>query len=383
MRKRLFTSLFISAVCLTAWAQQSYMVDKDVAVFYPANYDVQAHSPSPIFVHELVPQGAVAANWKLKPVYSTENGKSVVTINVNPDDDFYGTGEVIGDLRRNGKEVVFWNTDNYGYMKEKGKMLYQSHPFVMGVRKDGSAYGVIADNTWKSSLTTDKQIKFVSEGPAFRVIIIEKENAKEVMKALAKLSGTMEMPPLWALGYQQCRYSYNPDSRVKEIIDTMRIKKIPCDVIWMDIDYMDGFRVFTFDPKQFPNPKGLQDYAHAKNFKTVYMIDPGVKVEDGYFVYDQGKANNYFVKMPDGTNYAGRVWPGTCNFPDYTRHEVRSWWTGLTRDFVQKGVDGLWNDMNEPAVFDSKTFTMDNNAIHWGDENTNKGPHLRYHNVYG
>ena len=94
---------------------------------------------------------------------------------------------------------------------------------------------------------------------------------------------------------------------MKEIIDTMRIKKIPCDVIWMDIDYMDGFRVFTFDPKQFPNPKGLQDYAHAKNFKTVYMIDPGVKVEDGYFVYDQGKANNYFVKMPDGTNYAGRV----------------------------------------------------------------------------
>lgn len=383
MTKRLFSGLLFSAACLSAMAQQAYMVDKDVAVFYPANYDAAAHSPSPVFVHELVPQGNVPGNWKVKPVYSKEGDKTVVTLNVNADDDLYGTGEVVGDLRRNGKEVNFWNTDNYGYMKEQGKQLYQSHPWVLGVRKDGSAYGIIADNTWKSSLTTNQQIKFVSEGPAFRVIVIERPNAKEVMKELAKLSGTMEMPPLWALGFQQCRYSYNPDSRVKEIIDTYRAKNIPCDVVWMDIDYMDQFKVFTYDPKQFPDPQGLQDYAHAKNFKTVYMIDPGVKVEDGYFVYDQGKANNYFVKMPDGTNYTGRVWPGDCNFPDYTRHEVRSWWSGLTSDFVKKGVDGLWNDMNEPAVFDSDTFTMDVNAVHWGDENRDKGSHLRYHNIYG
>lgn len=383
MTKRLFTGLLFSAACLSAMAQQAYMVDKDVAVFYPANYDAAAHSPSPVFVHELVPQGNVPGNWKVKPVYSKEGDKTVVTLNVNADDDLYGTGEVVGDLRRNGKEVNFWNTDNYGYMKEQGKQLYQSHPWVLGVRKDGSAYGIIADNTWKSSLTTNQQIKFVSEGPAFRVIVIERANAKEVMKELAKLSGTMEMPPLWALGFQQCRYSYNPDSRVKEIIDTYRAKNIPCDVVWMDIDYMDQFKVFTYDPKQFPDPQGLQDYAHAKNFKTVYMIDPGVKVEDGYFVYDQGKANDYFVKMPDGTNYTGRVWPGDCNFPDYTRHEVRTWWSGLTSDFVKKGVDGLWNDMNEPAVFDSQTFTMDTEAVHWGDENRDKGSHLRYHNVYG
>lgn len=383
MTKRLFTGLLFSAACLSAMAQQAYMVDKDVAVFYPANYDAAAHSPSPVFVHELVPQGNVPGNWKVKPVYSKEGDKTVVTLNVNADDDLYGTGEVVGDLRRNGKEVNFWNTDNYGYMKEQGKQLYQSHPWVLGVRKDGSAYGIIADNTWKSSLTTNQQIKFVSEGPAFRVIVIERANAKEVMKELAKLSGTMEMPPLWALGFQQCRYSYNPDSRVKEIIDTYRAKNIPCDVVWMDIDYMDQFKVFTYDPKQFPDPQGLQDYAHAKNFKTVYMIDPGVKVEDGYFVYDQGKASNYFVKMPDGTNYTGRVWPGDCNFPDYTRHEVRTWWSGLTSDFVKKGVDGLWNDMNEPAVFDSQTFTMDTEAVHWGDENRDKGSHLRYHNVYG
>lgn len=383
MKRFLSALLLSSAICLSANAQQAYMTDDNVAVFYPNNYNAAAHSPSPIFLHELAPLGNVPSEWKLRPVYSTEEGKTVVTINVNPTDDLYGTGEVVGDLRCNGKEVTFWNTDNYGYMKDKGRCLYQSHPYVLGVRADGSAYGIIADNTWKSSLTTGQQIRFVSEGPAFRVIVIERNSAQDVIKELAKLSGTMELPPMWALGYQQCRYSYNPESRVKEIIDNMRDRQIPCDVIWMDIDYMDEYRVFTHDKKQFPDLQALQDYAHAKNFKTVYMIDPGVKVEDGYFVYDQGKAADYFIKKPDGSNYTGRVWPGDCNFPDYTRSEVRTWWAGLTRDFVKKGVDGLWNDMNEPAVFDVPTATMDEDAIHFGEENRHIDSHLRYHNIYG
>lgn len=381
--RKILSIILLGIGCVHAHAQQSYMTDDNVAVFYPANYNAEAHSPSPIFVNELAPIGQVPASWQLKPVYSVEGGKTVVTINVGTSDDLYGTGEVTGDLRRNGKQVNFWNTDSYGYLKEEGKQLYQSHPYVLGVRRDGSAYGIIADNTWKSSLTTGQQIKFVSEGPAFRVIVIERANAEGVIKELAKLSGTMEMPPMWALGYQQCRYSYNPESRVREIIDNMRDRNIPCDVVWMDIDYMDEFRVFTHDKTQFPDLKQLQDYAHSKNFKTVYMIDPGVKVEDGYFVYDQGKENDYFIRKPDGTNYTGRVWPGDCNFPDYTRDDVRFWWAGLTRDFVNKGIDGLWNDMNEPAVFDVPSLTMDEDAIHWGPENLHKDVHLRYHNIYG
>lgn len=364
-------------------AQQAFLTNQSTAVFYPANFNAKAHLPSPVFTHELIPQSPLPIDWKIRPVYSTEGGKTVVTLNVGADDDFYGTGEVYGSLRRNGKEVVFWNKDNYGYFGNEGKNLYQSHPWVLGVRKDGTAYGIIADNTWKGSLTTNQQIRFVSEGPAFRVVVIEGKNAHEVMRMLGHLTGTMEMPPMWALGYQQCRYSYNPDTRVKEIIDSMRIEKIPCDVVWMDIDYMDKFKVFTFDPQQFPDPKALHKYANDRHMKTVYMLDPGIKVEDGYFAYDEGKTSHYFTRNSKGENFTGRVWPGDCNFPDYTNPDVRTWWTAKVADFMTKGVDGLWNDMNEPAVFGGVDGTMDESAIHSGGDGLPSDVHLRYHNIYG
>lgn len=376
--------LALSCLALSASAQQAYLADDNVAVFYPAHYQSEAHSPSPIFLHDLAPVGNVPADWRLRPVYSEVDGKSVVTLPIAEGDDLYGTGEVIGPLRRNGRETVFWNRDNYGYFGDGGINLYQSHPWVLGLRKDGSAYGIIADNTWKSRLTLDGQIRFESEGPAFRVVVIERGSSSEVLAELAKLSGPMELPPLWAVGYQQCRYSYHPDTRVKEIVDGFREKQIPCDVVWMDIDYMDQFRVFTFSPEEFPDPQGLNDYIHSRNMKAVYMIDPGVKVEPGYFVYDQGKAFDFFVKNRDGEPFEGRVWPGACNFPDYTRTEVRTWWSGLTRDFMRQGIDGLWNDMNEPSVFDGVGGTMDEDALHMpGEGHYEFATHLRYHNLYG
>ncbi len=383
MRKTYLT-LGLASLCWGAMAQTSFMTDQNVAVFYPANYQSEAHSPSPIFLHDLAPVGTVPADWRLRPVYTEVDGKSVATIKIAADDDLYGTGEVVGPLRRNGRETVFWNRDNYGYFANEGKNLYQSHPWVLGLRKDGTAYGVIADNTWKSRVTLDGEIRFESEGPAFRVIIIERNSTSEVLAELAKFSGPMELPPLWAIGYQQCRYSYFPDTRVKEIADTYRQKQIPCDVVWMDIDYMDGFRVFTFSPEYFPNPEGLADYLHQRNMKAVYMIDPGVKLEPGYFLYDQGKEYDFFIKDAEGKDYQGRVWPGQCVFPDYTRTEVRSWWSGLTRDFMRRGVDGLWNDMNEPAIFEGVDGSMDPSAVHMpGEGHYEFGPHLRYHNIYG
>lgn len=389
MKSKVFVSLLLLGASLSASAQQAFMIDKNAAVFYPADFNAGAHLPSMAFTQELIPQGNVAGSWKIRPVFSEENGNSVAVLNVGADDDLYGTGEVVGPLRRNGQEVIFWNKDNYGYMSNEGKNLYQSHPWVLGLRKDGTAYGIIADNTWKGTCTTNQQIKFTFESPAFRVVVIEGKDSKEVMRELGKLTGTMELPPMWALGMQQCRYSYYPDSRVKEIVDTLRLKRIPNDVVWMDIDYMDKFKVFTFDPKTFPDPKGLQNYVNSKNMKCVYMIDPGVGVEDGYFVYDQGKANNYFVKNADGTTFQGRVWPGQCNFPDYTRPEVRLWWSKLTADHMNKGVDGLWNDMNDPSVFggvgvDGKeSGSMIETAQHMGGYEWPADSHLRYHNLYG
>jgi len=369
----------------SAIAQQSYMADNNVAVFYPANYNAEAHSPSPIFIHELSPVGVVSADWQLRPTFSSNDSLNIFTLPIGANDDLYGTGEVVGSLRRNGKEVLFWNKDNYGYTANEGKNLYQSHPWVLGLRPDGTAYGIIADNTWKSRLFAEPtQIRFESWGPACRVVVIEGKSSKEVMNQLAKLSGPIELPPLWTLGYQQCRYSYYPDTRVKEIVDSLRLLQIPCDVVWMDIDYMDQFKVFTFDPKLFPNPKELQQYVNNNKMKTVYMIDPGVKVEDGYFVYDQAKQYNFFIKNAKGEDYQGRVWPGTCSFPDYARSEVRTWWSGLTRDFMRQGVDGIWNDMNDPSVFDGVNGTMDEDAVHLvGESHYEEHSHLREHNLLG
>jgi alpha-glucosidase len=197
------------------------------------------------------------------------------------------------------------------------------------------------------------------------------------------LIGKMEMPPLWALGYQQCRWSYSPDSRIINIADTFRLKKIPCDVIWMDIDYMEKFKIFTFDKIKVPNPKGVNDYLHHKGFHSVWMIDPGVSATTGYSVYDTGSKGNHWVQTTDLKEYNGKVWPGACAFPDFTRPDTRTWWGDLYKDFMATGVDGVWNDMNEPAVFDGPDNTMPVNNWHRGGGDLEPGNHLRYHNVYG
>jgi alpha-glucosidase len=266
---------------------------------------------------------------------------------------------------------------------DEGTHLYQSHPWVLGLRSDGTSFGIIADNTWQAWMTTDTEVVFRSSGPAFRVIIIEKNSPQEVMQELVDLTGTMEMPPLWSLGYQQCRYSYHPDTRVKEIADTLRYHKLPSDVIWMDIHYMDQYKIFTFHPQEFSQPKALNDYLHSKNFKSVYMIDPGVKAQKGYWVDDQLMENGYAVVDEQGNPYVGKVWPGDCHFPDFTRPEVRSWWSTLYPPFMAQGVDGIWNDMNEPAVFEGPRSSMPVTNIHKGGDGLRQDVHLRYHNVYG
>ncbi|MCQ2167781.1 MAG: DUF5110 domain-containing protein [Bacteroidales bacterium] len=371
--------------CTGSGCGEAYLVRDGVAVFEPQGYDATQHSPSPIFISEPVSVNGAPSpdNWELKPQFGhTLFGKSTVEFSCG-DADLYGTGEVSGNLRRNDDRQNFWNTENPMGMLKKGKQLYESHPWILGVRKDGSAFGIIADNTWKSSLDTRGKIRFTSEGPAFRVAVIEKENPEEVLKTLSDLTGRMELPPLWALGFQQCRYSYYPQEMAAGIADTLRSHRIPCDVIWMDIHYMDKFKVFTFDPEGYRDPKGLNDYLHSLDFKAVYMIDPGVKAEEGYFVDDQGMEADYFMHDRKGGVFHGKVWPGECHFPDFTRPEVCRWWAGLYKDFMSNGIDGVWNDMNEPSVFVGFGGTLPENSVHRGGGNLPAGPHIRYHNIYG
>ena len=355
----------------------------NITIHYPPNYNPKAHSPSFAIINEPNELLNQSDSNKVNVIFSNMEDRELAQVIIGENVDLYGTGEVMGDLIRNGKNVKLWNTDNYSYGKDHGQRLYQSHPWVLGVREDGTSFGVIADNTWKMEISLGERISFFSEGPAFRVIVIEKESPQEVMKELGNLTGKIALPPLWSLGFHQCRYSYYPDSRVKSIADTMRIKNIPCDVIWMDIDYMQDFRIFTFDSTNFPDPKETNDYLHKNNFKSVWMIDPGVKAEKGYFVFDSGDSLDAWVKNKNDTVFVGKVWPGDCVFPDFTQNKVTKWWGSLYKDFMRTGVDGVWNDMNEPAVFETSDWTMGDSNRHKGGKDLPNDIHLRYHNVYG
>jgi len=382
----------VSIICLfivsclgisPATGQTGNLIGKNVCVFYPEHYNAKPHQPSFALLKEPKTIGKIPQNWKLKPDFYSKNGKTIATLPISKGTSLYGTGENTGSLIRNGKTVTLWNTDNYKYQADSGKRLYQSHPWVLGVNRDGTAFGIIADNTWKQQIDLSDSIRFISDGPAFRVIIIQRNSPQEVIKELANLTGKMEMPPLWALGYQQSRFSYVPDTRIKGIADTLRMKNLPCDVIWMDINYMERFKIFTFDKINMPDPKALNDYLHQKGFKSVWMIDPGVKVEKNYFVYESGSKGNHWVQNVDRKEFNGKVWPGPCAFPDFTRPETRTWWSGLYKDFMATGIDGVWNDMNEPSVFDGPGGSMPENNWHRGGGDLQADVHLRYHNVYG
>jgi alpha-glucosidase len=377
----------------------------------PSNRD-RKPAPFPAYERQPEPLGPLAASHasiqtRVYFARGSSDAKSrwSIFIPTGAGSSFYGTGEQAGSLRRNGTRKVCDTTDSFAYT-EKNDSLYQAHPWVLVIKPDGSAMGVIAETTGRCvlDLTRPDGVLFESDsdirGVCPSVVIIERlerdttdhpdANVRAVLRALAELTGTIPLPPKWALGYHQCRWSYEPDAKVKELAHEFRARRMPCDVIWLDIDYMDGFRCFTFDSHKFPDPHGLNEHLHAQGFKTVWMIDPGIKVDDAYHVYASGKAGGHFVKDANGHEFHGKVWPGPCAFPDFTRESARNWWAGLYADYLSRGIDGVWNDMNEPAVFDVPGKHMPIDCLHEPDEslwksngNTKPRQHAHWRNVYG
>lgn len=380
----------LGMLCFTGWLsahnvkmEKEVIVGDGIAKFVPKGFNL---SQMPSFALKAEPQekGMLPSNWQLYPIVEKKKGHASAYLDVPQGTSLYGGGEVTGPLLRNGQSIKLWNTDSGAYSVDNGKRLYQSHPWVMGVRPDGTSFGILFDTPYKAELTTtDEHINFETEGELFRIFVIDRESPQAVIKGLAELIGTMPMVPRWALGYQQCRFSYTPASRVIEVADTFRIKRIPCDVMWMDIDYMDGYRIFTFNPQTFPDPAALNRDLHIRGFHSAWMIDPGAKVDSTYFVYKSGTANDVWVKTAQGKEFHGDAWPGACAFPDFTQPKTVRWWADLYKDFLDKGVDGVWNDVNEPQISNTPTGTMPEDNKHLGGDKIPAGPHLKYHNVYG
>lgn len=297
-----------------------------------------------------------------------------------PGERFYGLGEKSDELMKNGNQYTMWNTDYPAYTSRKDP-LYVSIPFFIGIRNYNS-YGIFFDNSYKSyfnmGASNDRFYWFGADKGEMDYYFIYGPESKRVISDYTKLTGRAELPPMWALGYQQSRWSYYPESKVMSIANTFRERDIPCDVIYLDIHYMDGYRVFTWDEQRFPDPAKMLSELKRLGFKVIPIIDPGVKADSNYFAAKEGLSKNLFAKYPDGTEYQGEVWPSWAYFPDFTKNDTRLWWGEKLSVLLKQGVAGFWNDMNEPAVW-GQNFP----DIVQFDDNGFKSDHKKIHNVYG
>jgi alpha-glucosidase len=302
---------------------------------------------------------------------------------------YFGLGDKTGAFDRREQAYTLWNTDIGP--QESVDPLYKAIPFFLGI-KGTRSYGIFLDNTWRTWFDFGKQARdayaFGAEGGPLDYYFIDGPTPKQVLQGYAYLTGKPPLPPLWALGFQQSRYSYTPESRVREIATRLRNDRIPADVIYLDIDYQDRNRPFTVDSKTFPTFPGLVSDLRKQHFHLVNITDLHIAhaANQGYAPYDTGHAGDHFVKNPDGSEFVGVVWPGPAVFPDFTRAQSREWWGGLYQEFVKDGVAGFWNDMNEPSVFDGPGKTMPLDNVHRIEEpgfTTRTAPHSEIHNIVG
>lgn len=306
-----------------------------------------------------------------------------------PGERIFGLGDQPGPLDRCGRTFTLWNTDAVSY-QESSSPLYKSIPFFLAVRPAGCC-GILLDNTWRSTFDFGQRqrgvVAFGAEGGAADYYVIHGADARDVLRAYADLTGHPPLPPLWALGFQQSRYSYMSQREVVTVAEEFRSRQFPADVIYCDIDYQDRYRPFTVDQSRFPTFRAMVASLADIGFRTVAITDLHIAcVDDGYEPFRSGMAGDHFVRRPSGDPYSGTSWPGAAVFPDFTRADTRVWWGHLYEGFVRDGIAGFWNDMNEPSISSEPTKTMPLDIVHRIEEpgrTAQTAPHAAVHNVVG
>ncbi|EPX61636.1 Alpha-glucosidase [Cystobacter fuscus DSM 2262] len=335
---------------------------------------------------------------EVMPDYPVTRFRSRLSLHTPPDEAWLGFGEKVGSLDKRGMHFTFWNTDVVPHHPDTDP-LYQSIPFSIGLR-EGVAWGVFLDESWRMEADVAAEDPSVlcweSSGPELDTYVIAGPLPADVVRRYTSLTGRMPLPPLWSLGAQQSRWGYENAREIRSVLQGYRAHKVPLDVVYLDIDYMEGYKVWTWDRTRYPDPAGLAREAAAQGVRLVTIIDPAVKQEPGYRVYDEALANDYLVRNDRGSVLAGEVWPKPAVFPDFTREAVRAWWGQQHRAFLDVGISGFWNDMNEPACF--KVINGDETFGVIGTRSVDKGRvegptlphdarhgdkrHLEVHNVY-
>lgn len=332
---------------------------------------------------QLFAEDAAEMSWRQGAVA----GEKVIAA----DEHFYGFGERTGLLDQRSQIRTNWTADavDYDVLSDN---LYQAIPFFIALRPH-LGYGIFCNTTFWSQFdlgaTQPGVWKMETQSTELDYYIIYGPEPAKILATYTQLTGRMPLPPQWSLGYHQCRWSYDSQDIVKKLAQEFRDRQIPCDVIHLDIDYMKGYRVFTWSPKRFADPKQLLSDLKQQGFKVVTIVDPGVKYEPeaDYQVFDEGLEKDYFIRQSNGQLFHGYVWPDKAVFPDFMNPEVREWWGNWHQTLTEFGVAGIWNDMNEPAL-DDRPFGDPGNKVSFPLD-ASQGPedeqttHLEVHNLYG
>jgi alpha-glucosidase len=307
------------------------------------------------------------------------------------DEHYFAMGDKTGLLDRRGFTFTNWNTDFFGFTPASDP-IYKSIPFYIGVGGAGGSYGLFLDNSWRSTFdfghAREETLEISSVDGPIDYYVIAGPTVPDVVRRYTDLTGRAPLAPEWALGYQQSRWGYSSDAEVREIGRKLREDHIPTDVIWMDIDYQDRYRPFTVNKTTFPDLRKLNTDLNGQGIRLVAITDLHIAYapNQGYGPLEAGLAGNHFVHKADGSLYVAPVWPGPAVFPEFTRTASREWWGNLYKDFIADGFAGFWNDMNEPAVFETPTKTMPLGNLHRVESDdfaARNATHAEIHNVYG
>lgn len=293
----------------------------------------------------------------------------------------YGLGEKTGGLNKRGRRWQFWNSDVFDAHTEGTDELYQSIPFLM-VNTGQGWLGLLLDNPGRTRFDLRAELEFCLsvERGALDIYLMQGDSPAEILDQYTQLTGRPFLPPMWSLGYHQSRHSYESSTEIREVVAAFRHHDLPLDALYLDIRYMQGYRVFTFDQDRFGDAAALIADMSQQGIRTVPIVDPGIKVDTAFEPYHQGCEAGYFAMTPLGAPWRGQVWPGETVWPDFFQPEVVSWWQGLHRFYTDLGIEGIWNDMNEPAVFNERK-TMDADVLHRVEGKPVE--HEGLHNAYG
>ena len=366
------------AIAKTTWAPTRWIIAEQPAFFRITTGEMEIYiTRSPLLIEFRDARTNHVINADAQPMMFDPKGEAVAAAKkLGFDERFYGLGEKAAHLDKRRGRFVNWNSDTPAY-KEGTDPIYQTIPFYIGLLEK-RAYGIFFDNSYRSQFdfgaSGQEQITFAADGGEMNYYFFYGPEIKKIVGRYTELTGRMPMPPMWALGNQQSRWSYYPQAVAEDIVRRYREEDLPLDVLYLDIHYMQGYRVFTWDTTRFPDPKAFTDKLRQQGVKVITIVDPGVKFQPpindakdqttrpeltpqdkSYYVYNQGHDKNLFMRRKDGNLYIGKVWPGEAVYLDFTREDARRWWGAMHRAYTENGVAGIWNDMNEPSDFVDQT----------------------------